>query len=680
MSHHLARWTILLLAFTMVACALATSALPASPTAEMTVIPSPTPETLEFAATVILTPSTTRLQVGQSLVVTVTLHNEGEAMIGLPLYRLYVDQPTDRPLLEPLAPEPVEHYLRLDRGESDCATFVLRAARTGRVQLSASVGVEVHVGHPGPTRWNSVGSQRLEVEVVPDRSAWWNDVVFYEIFVRSFYDSDGDGIGDLAGLVQKLDYLNDGDPTTTDDLGITGIWLMPITQSPSYHGYDVVDYYTVEEDYGTNEDFRALVAEAHARGIRVIVDMVFNHTSSSHPWFINASTGPQAEHRDWYVWSNENPGYLGPWGQQVWHPRGGSYYYAIFWDQMPDLNYRNPEVTEAAYDVARFWLEEMGADGFRLDAVRYLIEDGQQQASTPETHAWLADFNRLTDEVSPETLTVGEVWADTTDVVPYVANGELDLCFEFNLAEAIIESVTVNSPTAFRRRLHAVLESYPPGQYATFLTNHDQNRVMTQVGGNPDKARLAATVLLTLPGVPFIYYGEEIGMTGQKPDEMIRTPMQWSAEQHAGFTPGRPWEPVNPDYETVNMAAQAADPDSLLNHYRRLIHLRNDHVALRRGEPVPLESTCRSVYGFLRYHQQESVLVLLNFAAQKQSGCIFSLPESDLTPGDYSVWELLTDVEMAALTIDGNGGFSDYAPLETFAPREGYVLLLEQWP
>lgn len=511
-----------------------------------------------------------------------------------------------------------------------------------------------------------------------EETFWWNDTVFYQVFVRSFYDDDGDGIGDLAGLIQKLDYLNDGDPTTTDDLGVTGIWLMPIMESPSYHGYDVVDYYTVEQDYGTNEDFRTLIAEAHARGIRVIVDMVLNHTSSSHPWFINASAGPEAEYRDWYVWSNENPGYVGPWGQKVWHRRGGAYYYGIFWEGMPDLNYHNPQVTEAMYEVTRFWLEEMGADGFRLDAVRYLIEDGPRQASTPQTHAWLADFDDFTDRIDPEVLTVGEVWADTIEVAHYIVNDELDLCFEFSLADAIVESVTVNTSTAFRYRLKTVLKAYPPGQYATFLTNHDQNRVMTQVGRNPDKARLAATVLLTLPGVPFIYYGEEIGMTGQKPDEKIRTPMQWSAEENAGFTTGRPWQPVNDDYKTVNVATQSADPDSLLNRYRRLIHLRNNHVALRRGELVPLESTCRPVYGFLRHFEGESILVLLNFAAREQTGCTFSLPAGNLAPGDYLVRELLTDVEAVRLTVDASGGFSNYAPLETLAPREGYILLLSE--
>jgi alpha-amylase len=522
------------------------------------------------------------------------------------------------------------------------------------------------------------------VEPPAGETGWWNDAVFYEIFVRSFYDSDGDGKGDLRGLIQRLAYLNDGDPTTTDDLGITGIWLMPIMQSPSYHGYDVVDYYTVEEDYGTNEDFHTLRAEAHARGIRVIIDLVLNHTSEAHPWFVNARGGPDAEYRDWYIWSDANPGYLGPWDQEVWHRYGGAYYYGIFWKGMPDLNYRNPEVTEMAYEVARFWLEEMQVDGFRIDAIQHLIEDGRQQAGTPQTHAWLADFDRFTDEISPEVLTVGEVWADTSEVVPYVVNDEMDLAFEFSLAEAIIESVTAGNSSAFQRRLGTVLGAYPSSQYAIFLTNHDQNRVMTQVGRNPDEARLAGTALLTLPGVPFIYYGEEIGMTGQKPDELIRTPIQWTADEDAGFTTGRPWEPVNDGYETVNVATESAEPDSLLSCYRRLIHLRNGHVALRLGGLVPLESTCRPVYGYLRSYSsqdaEESILVILNFAAQEQSGCAFSLPKSGLAPGDYTVQELLSGLEAVELTLDESGGFSSYVPLETLEPQEGYILRLETGP
>lgn len=517
----------------------------------------------------------------------------------------------------------------------------------------------------------------VQPQEAPADGFWWNDAVFYELFVRSFYDSNGEGNGDLQGLIARLDYLNDGDPNTADDLGITGIWLMPIMQSPSYHGYDVVDYTTVERDYGTNDDFRALVAAAHARGIRVIVDLVLNHTSSSHPWFIDASAGPNARRRDWYVWSDEDPGFIGPWGQTVWHRRGGEFYYAVFWEGMPDLNYRNPEVTAQMQEVARYWLEEMGADGFRLDAARHLIEEGDSQADTAATHAWWADFDRFTDEISPTVLTVGEVWADTQAVAPYVANNELDLAFEFSLAEAIVDSVAVNTPTAFRDRLRRVLSAYPPGQYATFLTNHDQDRVMSQVGGNAEKARLAATILLTLPGVPFIYYGEEIGMTGRKPDEYIRTPMQWSAQEDAGFTTGYPWEPPNQDYETVNVALQSADPDSLLNRYRALIRLRNGHIALRRGATMLLESTCGPALSYLRVHPDEGLLVVLNFAATSQQGCAFSLAESSLHPGRYSVRDLLSGVRAGELAVDAEGGFSEYSPLPALAPREGYVLLLE---
>ena len=180
---------------------------------------------------------------------------------------------------------------------------------------------------------------------------WWNDTVFYEIFVRSFYDSDGNGIGDLNGVIEKLDYLNDGDPTTSEDLGVTGIWLMPIMVSPSYHGYDVVDYFQVDPDYGTNEDFLRLMDEAHARGIRVIVDLVMNHTSNAHPWFLD-SQNPDSDKREWYIWADENPGYRGPDGQVVWHNNPSGYYYGIFWSGMPDLNYENPDVTAAMFEAA----------------------------------------------------------------------------------------------------------------------------------------------------------------------------------------------------------------------------------------------------------------------------------------------------------------------------------------
>ncbi|MCX6100050.1 MAG: alpha-amylase family glycosyl hydrolase, partial [Candidatus Bipolaricaulota bacterium] len=239
-----------------------------------------------------------------------------------------------------------------------------------------------------------------------DTSAWWQDAAFYEVFVRSFQDSNGDGKGDLAGLIERLDYLNDGDPATTDDLGVTALWLMPIMESPSYHGYDVIDYYKVESDYGSNADFQRLIQEAHERGIRVIVDLVLNHTSTQNPWF-GASLNRASPYRSWYIWSDANPGYAGPWGEQVWYPRGGAFYFGVFWSGMPDLNYRNPDVTSRMLDVARYWLADMGADGFRLDAVRYLIENGVAQEDTPATHFWLKGFDAVAKGWSPDAYLVG---------------------------------------------------------------------------------------------------------------------------------------------------------------------------------------------------------------------------------------------------------------------------------
>ena len=211
---------------------------------------------------------------------------------------------------------------------------------------------------------------------------WWDDAVFYEIFVRSFYDSDGDGIGDLRGIIEKLDYLNDGNPNTTNDLGVTGLWLMPIFPSPSYHGYDVTDYRDINPDYGTMADFRALVEAAHARGIKVIIDFVGNHTSDQHPWF--QSSAANTAKRDWYLWNTFKPDYRGPWGQEVWHERNNNYYYGIFWGGMPDLNYNTPAVTNEIKDIVRYWYNDIGVDGFRIDAVKHWIE-GKPARNTPAT-------------------------------------------------------------------------------------------------------------------------------------------------------------------------------------------------------------------------------------------------------------------------------------------------------
>lgn len=519
-----------------------------------------------------------------------------------------------------------------------------------------------------------------------ETDTWWNDAVFYEIFVRSFYDSDGDGIGDLEGVIEKLDYLNDGDPDSGDDLGVTGIWLMPVMQSPSYHGYDATDYYTVEEDYGSNETFKRLIAEAHARGIKVIVDLMLNHTSSQHAWFVEAAGSEDAARRDWYVWRDENPAWRSYGGAPTWHQVGDQFYYGLFWEGMPDLNYANPAVTAEMSEVTRFWLEQMGADGLRLDAIRHLFEADGQLDDLPETHAWLRAYDDRIDEIGTEKLTVGEVWDRTPAVTAYVAEDEVDLTFEFALAEAILRSVESENPFFLANQLGHVLRSYPPGQFAPFLTNHDQDRVMSQLGGDEGKARLAASILLILPGVPFIYYGEEIGMIGQKPDELIRTPMPWSAETGGAFTSGTPWEPLNQGYEAANMAGQASDPTSLLSHYRRLIGLRNDHAALRRGDLTGLDSSCQQVFGYLRHHgdgeqqaeEEEAVLVVHNFGAGQHRGCQLSLHDSQLSPGTYAVQDGLSGQVMADLTVDVQGAFRGFQPVESLGPQQSLILLLQE--
>jgi len=513
------------------------------------------------------------------------------------------------------------------------------------------------------------GPSLTRADPVAQPAPWWNDEVFYEVFVRSFSDSDGDGIGDLQGLIDKLPYL--------DDLGVTALWLMPITESPSYHGYDTTDYFTVEPDYGSNEDFTALVDAAHERDMEVIVDLMLNHTSTEHPWFIDSASSPDSDKRDWYVWSESDSGERTDWGAPVWHELNGAYYLGLFWEGMPDLNYRNPEVTEQMHEVARFWLEEMGADGFRLDAVRHLIEEDGDFDGTAPTHEWLAQWDDFVDSVDPEALTVGEVWDDTAQVAPYVVDDEVDLAFEFTLAESLIASVDDGDPDMFTDALESVLAAYPPGQFAPFLTNHDQNRVMSQLFGDVAKAKLAASALLTLPGVPFVYYGEEIGMLGVKPDEQIRTPMQWDATEGAGFTSGTPWEPVNDDYPELNVAAQDADPDSLLNHYRTLLAVRAAHPALGLGSVQVLESTCESLHAALRRTADgaDTVLVMVNFADEPATGCAVSAGSSDLAEGTLSGTDAIGGEPAEALEVGADGAISDYAPLPTLAP--GAVAVVE---
>ena len=530
----------------------------------------------------------------------------------------------------------------------------------------------------GPTAASSVaGPSRCEpVTTAPAATApWWRGRIFYEVFVRSFADSDGDGIGDLRGLTDRLDYLNDGDPSTGSDLGVTGIWLMPVAESPSYHGYDVTDYETVEPDYGSAEDFRAFMAAAHERGIAVIVDLVLNHTSVDHPWFQDART-PGSEHDDWYVWSTSGVPFAGPGGQRVWHKNGDRWYYGFFWEGMPDLNVGNPDVAAALDDMARLWLDEMDVDGFRLDAARHLIEDGDQTENSVATFAWLEDFRGRLKTDHPDALVLGEVFDATSMSSRYVREGALDLTFDFGLAGATIAAIRSGDGASLRAAQQEVAESYPPDGLATFLTNHDQNRVADQLGADLAAAKLAATLLLTGPGVPFIYYGEEIGMTGHKPDERIRTPMRWDASQPAaGFSTARPWQALSEDATEVNVVDEADDPDSLLSTYRTLAALRSQHPALAEGTWASLDVTDPRVNASLRQTSDETVIVMANLADEPVADVGLSLEAGTLC-GTPSAETLLGPMDVRAPSIAADGGLDNYVPLDRLAPRETVVIEL----
>ena len=500
----------------------------------------------------------------------------------------------------------------------------------------------------------------------PATLPWWNDRVFYEVFVRSFQDSDGDGIGDLKGLTSRLDYLNDGDPATTSDLGVTGIWLMPIAESPSYHGYDVTDYTKVEPDYGTVDDFRTLVTEAHKRGIAVITDLVLNHTSVEHPWFVD-SAAKGAAHADWYLWSDTDPGVTRTDGTPVWHQKDGRWYYGYFWEGMPDLNLANPAVTAELDRVADTWLA-LGVDGFRLDAIRYYLENGPQLEDLDASKAWLTSFREHVDGGKPDAMLVGEAYTDTNASASWVPAA--NLTFDFGYAMGILASVKSYSAAPATLALGDSLAAYPSGQNGVFLTNHDQPRVMAELA-DPGLAKAAATVLLTSPGVPFLYYGEEVGLDGTKPDEQIRTPMPWTAKgPGVGFTTGAPWEPPSAGFETANVAGQDKNPTSLLAAYRTLIRLRAGHPALARGAATVLTASDTGVLGVLRRSTDETVLVMTNFGITPVKA-----PSVDLTPAAGclpagTVTSILGEHPNAALS----GDLAAFAPVQSLSAGETVVM------
>ena len=507
---------------------------------------------------------------------------------------------------------------------------------------------------------------------------WTEGATCYEVFVRSFKDSDGDGIGDLKGLISRLDYINDGNPRTTRDLGARCIWLMPVAESPSYHGYDVSDYYRIERDYGTNDDFKQLVAEAHQRGIRIVVDMVLNHASSQHPYFLEALRDSTSQYRKWFRWSPTKPAELNPWGYSNWHksPVSNEWYYGFFDSHMPDLNYDYPPVREEAKKVATFWLREMHVDGFRLDAIPYLVEEDGRINHTTGTHAFLREYAAHVHAVNPESFTVGEVSDSTKEMLAYYPD-QLDSHFAFELADSIISAVRSGSSKGLLPPALRLQREIPVGRYSPFLSNHDQTRTMTKLGADPARARVAAVLLMTMPGTPFVYYGEEIGMMGDKPDPRLRTPMQWDRSHASGFTRGTPWEALQPDSTRTTVAAQDRDPASLLNLYRRLIRLRDSSAPLAVGALVPLTSSSDAVAAYVRRDGDHAVIVVANLAATAARKVSLSAAAAGTLPaGRWIPRSALGGRAGAPFTVAADGALAGYVPLAVLAPMTAYVFEL----
>ncbi len=438
-----------------------------------------------------------------------------------------------------------------------------------------------------------------------DYIPWYKDAIFYEVFIRSFADGNGDGIGDLKGLMEKLDYLNDGDPNTENDLGINAFWLMPIFPSSSYHGYDVLDYYNINPLYGDMEDFEKFLEEAKRRGIKIILDLVLNHTSSLHPWFISASSSNISPYRNFYFFSLQLP----EENSQFWHKKDSEYYYGFFWSGMPDLNYDEKRVREEVKKIVKFWLDK-GVDGFRLDAVKHIYDDHDKNIS------WWKEFYDYVKSIKKDVYLVGEVWDNEYIIAKYYEC--LPSNFNFPLAQRILTTVSMEFDLGLinylleERKLFS--EYNPDFADAIFLTNHDQNRVMSILGGNKDKAILSASIYLTLPGIPFIYYGEEIGMSGAKPDEHIREPFEWKKDLKGDYQTSWIKSFYAKPYDGISVEEQDLDENSILNQYRKLINIRLKFKALSYGDLERIETRDRKILAYIRKFGEEKILIVHNLS------------------------------------------------------------------
>jgi len=454
--------------------------------------------------------------------------------------------------------------------------------------------------------------------MIADKSAFVPRVC-YEIFVRSFCDSNGDGIGDLNGIISKLDYLT--------ELGIEAIWLTPIHPSPTYHKYDVTDYYAIEPEYGTMDDFKNLLDEAHKRGIAIYLDLIINHTSTQHPWFEEARKSHSNAFREFYWWmtppqidelgiskreTSDDSQVVYPWHE---NPEDDEKYYGLFFKGMPDLNYHSAALRSELEKIIRFWLVEIGVDGFRLDAARHIYPEWEKELSMD----FWQYFSKIVQEVKPSAFTVAEVWAETDEVAPYFKY--LDATFHFDLSFALQRMLIAERDEEIVEKLqasYALFEKYNPLFVdAIMLTNHDQDRVGSITGGHKEKNKLAASMLLTLPGQPYIYYGEEIGMLGTKPDPYIREPFLWN--DRTDCSENTSW--IHAEFSTiasiVPLDIQRNDPDSVFSHYMQLIRLRKTEPALSQIFAPNLLRVCLhddQMLAYLRPHVDRSVLIIHNLS------------------------------------------------------------------
>ena len=437
--------------------------------------------------------------------------------------------------------------------------------------------------------------------------------VYYEVFVRSFADTNGDGIGDLNGITARLGYLQ--------WLGVSGLWLTPIYPSPSYHGYDVTNYFAVNPQFGTMVDFHRLLDEAHARGIKVLIDMVLNHTSDRNPWFRQA-LDPKSPYHDWYTWAPKGSALsaLSALHAPAWHENNGKHYLGDFSADMPDLNYDNPAVRREMIEVGRFWLAQ-GVDGFRLDATTQIYVDFESDVGSPQAIgkniAWWQEYHAALRATDPNVFLLGEVPAlHEAEAAPYYA--ALNSVFDFPLAKVLVAAAASETSANLGAYVQKAWRSFQrnargPIVDSPFIGNHDRDRVLDQLHGDMSRMRMAAAMLLTLPGAPFVYYGEEIGMHGMKPDPAIREPMRWDRNpRQAGETW---WEPA-PDNAApdLSVAAERSDPKSLLHFYRRLIHWRIELPALRDGAIAPYPADGGPISAYTRTDRAQRLLVIHNLS------------------------------------------------------------------